>query len=153
MNTDRSHFESIASSELHYEALDVFTDKATLLNSYLMEALNLENPVDPMDLLEEFPIVSNHIEQLAYSSDDIVNLLIKISQKKVDAFDDLRYQIGPNFVELHNRLFPVPDPKERHHILKIACYFTKYDSLENRDFIIEIKQIHDKYFKKPIKRD
>ena len=72
--------------------------------------------------------------------------------KKVDAFDDLRYQIGPSLVELHERLFPIPDPKERHHILKIACYFTKYDSIENRDFIIEIKQIHDKYFKKTIKR-
>ncbi len=153
MNTDRSLFKSIENSELHYEALEAFTEKSKLVNEYLNQALDLENPVSPMDLLDEYEVLLNHIEQLAYSSDKVVSHLINLTQKKVDEFDNIRYQIGPSFVELHNRLFPMPDLKARHHVLKTACYLTKYDSLENRDFIIEIKQIHDRHFKKTIKRE
>ncbi len=152
MNTDRSLYDAIESSELNYENLAPFTDKAKLIKEYLAEALDIENPVSPIELLDEFDTIVQHIEQLAYSTNEISTDLVKISQKKADAFDEMRYQIGPSFVELHNRLFPFPDPKERHHVLKIACYFTKYDSAENRDFIIEIKKIHDVHFKIEIKR-
>ena len=152
MNTNRSIFNSIDQSELKFEKLEPFTEKAKLINAYLTEALEIENLVSPIDLLDEFDKVLQHIEQLASSTDNITNDLIKISQKKVDVFDEMRYQIGPGMVELHNRLFPVPDPKERHHILKIAVYLTKYDSIENREFIIEIKKIHDVHFKVPLKR-
>lgn len=153
MQTNRSIFSEIEKSDKQYEQVEGIQEKAELLNKYFKEALDLENPVSPMDLLDEFELIFEHVEQLSASFLKQSNQLVKLSNKKMQIFEDIIYQIGPSMVELHNRLFPNPDLKDRHHVLKTASNFTKYDSLENRHFILEIKQIHDKVYKKTIKRD